>query len=45
MSSAETEWNNPVFDHFLLYCDNLDETIDKIEELTGVRPEIGGKHV
>jgi len=45
MSSSETEWNNPVFDHFLLYCDNLDEAINKIEELTGVRPAVGGKHV
>ena len=41
----ETNWKNPVFDHFLLYCDNLDEAIDKIENLTGVRPTVGGKHV
>ena len=37
--------SNPVIDHFLLYCDDLNEAIDKIEELTGVRPVVGGKHV
>lgn len=45
MSSSEENWNNPVFDHFLLYCDDLEEGINKIESLTGVRPAIGGKHV
>ena len=41
----EKDWVNPVFDHFLLYCDDLEEAIDKIETLTGVRPILGGKHV
>ena len=46
MSTSEMkDWNNPVFDHFLLYCDDLNEAIDKIENLTGVKPVIGGKHV
>ena len=45
MSSSESDWNNPVFDHFLLYCDDLNEAINKIEALTGVRPAVGGKHV
>lgn len=45
MSTPEMkDWNNPVFDHFLLYCDDLNEAIDKIENLTGVKPVIGGKH-
>ena len=44
-TKAESDWQNPVIDHFLLYCDDLNEAINKIEELTGIRPAIGGKHV
>lgn len=41
----EEDWTSPVFDHFLLYCNDLKEGIRYIEKLTGVRPVPGGKHV
>ena len=41
----EQNWKCPVIDHFLLYCDNLEQAIDKVENLTGIRPVIGGKHI
>ena len=41
----EEGWTCPVVDHFLLYCDDLNKAINRIESLTGVRPVLGGKHV
>ena len=39
-----SSWAFPVFDHFLLYCKDLDQATEKICSITGVRPVFGGKH-
>ena len=42
---SEEGWNSLMLDHFVLYCDDLEKAINHIENLTGVRPVFGGKHI